>query len=295
MRLQPVFIVSVPRSGSTVLTNMLDKHEDVLCLPETFFPGVMELADEAEWKDRRWMAALFVVSCSDGSPLELDEAETCIRENRQDTLDALAEAIALKAGRDPAKIRTVVWKFTRMVGCWRFAASVGGRFIILQRNPLNVYESQFRVSFGDKNRNPARFALFSSSYEAAFSDYPEERTFRLDYPGIPASMPRLLEWIGSTAAPREAESGSMGEISGQRPWHTEIDKPFRNDDARKLKNLSAWQTAGYHVSRALLSLMPSIARKARTMADQRQMNALRAQARVLLLTHAQPTQSPSHE
>jgi len=295
MSYQSIFIVSVPRSGSTVLTNMLDKYEDVLCLPETFFPGVMELVDDTEWKNRRWMAALFMVSCSDGSPLELDEAAACIRENRRDTLDALANAITLKAGRDPAKIRTVVWKFTRMVGCWRFAASVGGRFIILKRNPLNVYESQFRVSFGEKNRNPARFALFSSSYDAAFSDYPVGQTIRLNYPEIPESMPRILDWIGSSASPRGVVAGGMEEISGQRPWHTEIDKPFKNDDARKLKNLGTWQTASYRLTRAALSLMPSIARKARTMADQRQMNALRGQARDLLQTRAHPTQSCSHE
>lgn len=295
MRHQPVFIVSVPRSGSTVLTNMLDKYEDVLCLPESFFPAVLELATDDELKDCRWMAALFVVSCSDGSPLELDEAEACIRENRQDTLDALANAIALKVGRNPAQIRTVVWKFTRMVGCRRFAASVGGRFIILHRNPLNVYESQFRVPFGDKNRNPARFALFSASYETAFSDYPDGKTLRLNYPEIPVSMPRVLDWIGSSTTLRGASAGGMGEISGQRPWHAEIDKPFKNDDARKLKNLSPWQTASYRLIRAALSLMPFVTRKARTMADQRQMAALRAQARDLLQIRAHPAQSDSHE
>ena len=295
MSFQPVFIVSVPRSGSTVLTNMLDKHEDVLCLPESFFPGVMDLADDTEWQNRRWMAALFVVSCTDGSPLELDEAEACIRESRPDTLEALAEAITLKAGRDPAKIRTVVWKFTRMVGCWRFAASVGGRFIILRRNPLNVYESQFRVPFGDKNRNPARFALFAASYDAAYSGYPDRQTLSLNYPDIPASMLRVLEWIGSSDTPRGTTGGGMGEISGQRPWHTEIDKPFKNDDARKLGNLSPWQTASYRLTRATLSLMPFVARKARNLADQQQMAALRTQARELLQIRAHPTVSYSHE
>lgn len=274
---------------------MLDKYEDVLCLPETFFPGVVELVDDAEWKNRRWMAALFVVSCSDGSPLELDEAEACIRASRPDTLEALAVAITLKAGRDPAKIRTVVWKFTRMVGCWRFAASVGGRFIILRRNLLNVYESQFRVPFGDKNRKPARFALFAASYDAAYSGYPDRQTLSLNYPDIPVSMPRVLEWIGSSDTPRYTAGGGMGEISGQRPWHTEIGKPFKNEDARKLGTLSPWQIASYRLTRATLFLMPFVARKARNLADQRQMVALRLQARELLQIRVHPTVSYSHE
>ncbi len=288
---QAVFIVSVPRSGSTVLTNMLDNYEDVLCLPETFFPGVMELADEAEWKDRRWMAALFLVSCSDGSPLSLDEAEACIEKDKQATLNSLASAAAAKSGRDLSKLKTVVWKFTRMVGCWHSAAAMGGRFIILHRNPLNVYESQFRVPFGDKNRNPARFALFATSYDAAFSDYPAAQTLRLDYPEIPTSMPKLLEWIGSNGERRDPTAAGMRGISGSRPWHTEIDKPFKNDDASKLQNLSKPSVLLYQGARLLLSLFPFVARKARTIADQRQMQALRAQARELL----QRNDSPSHD
>jgi hypothetical protein len=282
MPLQSIFIVSVPRSGSTLLTNLLDTNEDVVCPPESFFPAVLEMLDASEMCDRRKVAALFVVSCSDGSPLTLDEAEACILEDKRDTLDALAIAIARKLGRDPERIRTAIWKFTRMVGCWKFAAGIGGRFIVLHRNLLNVYESQFRVPFGKKNENPARFALFAASYDVAFSGYPKDKVLRLDYPEIPVRMTEIVEWIGSSGRKREANEGTPNAVSDKNPWHANINKPFDNRDAEKLKNLKWWQTAGFALSRSLLKPLKPLNRKARLLADQRQMAALRSQAADLL-------------
>jgi hypothetical protein len=43
------------------------------------------------------------------------------------------------------QVKAVVWKTTRIVGRWKVFARAGGRFIVLRRNPLNVFESQFRV------------------------------------------------------------------------------------------------------------------------------------------------------
>lgn len=282
MPLQSIFIVSVPRSGSTLLTNLLDTSEDVVCPPESFFPAVLEMLDASEMHDRRKIAALFVVSCSDGSPLTLDEAEACIKLSKHETLDALAIAIAVKLGRDPAPIKTVVWKFTRMVGCWKFASEIGGKFIILHRNLHNVYESQFRVPFGAKNKNPARFALFSASYDAAFSGYPNERTLWLDYPEIPSRMTEIVKWIGSSGRKRESNNNTLNAVSDKNPWHANINKPFDNRDAEKLRNLKWWQSTGFRLSRTLLKPLGPLNRKARLLADKRQMAALRTQAADLL-------------
>jgi hypothetical protein len=282
MPLQSIFIVSVPRSGSTLLTNLLDANEDVICPPESFFPAVLEMIDSSEMRDRRKIAALFVVSCSDGSPLTLDEAEACVQVDKQQTLDALALAIARKLGRDPELILTAVWKFTRMVGCWKFANGIGGKFIVLHRNLLNVYESQFRVPFGAKNKNPARFALFAASYDAAFSGYPNERTLRLNYPEIPSRMTEIVRWIGSSGNKRDTDSNSQNAVTDTNPWHANINKPFDNRDAEKLRNLRWWQSAGFRLTRTLLKPMGPLNRKARLLADQRQMAALRSQADDLL-------------
>jgi len=282
MPLQNTFIVSVPRSGSTLLTNLLDAYDDVVCPPESFFPAVLEMMDTTELSEKRKVAALFVVSCSDGSPLTMEEAETCIHADKGQTLDALALAIAEKLGRDPAAIRAVVWKYTRMVGCWRFPAAHGGRFIILHRNPLNVYESQFRVPFGQKNKNPIRFALFSSSYTVAFAGYPKAQTLELGYPDIPARLPELIAWVGSAGQKREASAGTLDEIAGRNPWHANINKPFENKDPEKLKNLSVWQTTGFHFGQIVFDTLGFLTRKARRAADVRQMASLRQQAANLL-------------
>jgi hypothetical protein len=109
MNFQKLYITSLPRSGSTVLTRILDQLEDVLCLPESFFAAALSHVSADEWRDKRRMAALFVVCCSDGSPLTLEEAESCIHADKEQTLDALASAVAVKAGRDPAKVRIVAW------------------------------------------------------------------------------------------------------------------------------------------------------------------------------------------
>ncbi|MEO8617232.1 MAG: sulfotransferase [Luteolibacter sp.] len=282
MSLQSIYIVSVPRSGSTLLTNMLDAYEDVICPPESFFPAVLDQLEDREMADHRKVAALFVVSCSDGSPLTLEEAETCIRQDKQETLDALAIAIATKLGRDPATLRTVIWKFTRMVGSWRFVSDCGGKFIILHRNLLNVYESQFRVPFGEKNRNPLRFAFFAASYDVAFAAYPNGRVLALDYADMPARMGEILSWIGSAGRKREASVGTLDAISEKNPWHANINKPFDNKDAEKLQNLTLWQSKGFSLGYAILKKLTPLTRQARRLADQRQMRALRHQATELL-------------
>jgi len=282
MTRQRLFIASVPRSGSTVLTAMLDRYEDIFCLPESFFPVVIGKITDDEWRDKRFMAALFVISCSDGSPLTLEEAQACILDCKPETLDALAMAAAKKAGRDPNDIRTIVWKFTRLVGCWHFAASTGGLFLVLHRNPLNVYLSQFRVPFGQKNKNPCRFALFEASYLAAFKTYPGSSTRHLDYADIETRFGEIITWLGSNGRKLADSSKGMGEISGKNPWHSEINKPFKNNDAEKLAMLRRSQGIAYHAAKILLSLMPFVPRIARTLADRRQVEAMRNQAHELL-------------
>lgn len=274
-----ILIVSLPRSGSTVLTNMLDARKDILCLPECFFPAALEFVSDEEMRDREFLAGLFVESCTDGSPLTVDEARDCIMPTKVETLERIAETIASKYGRKPDESRIVVWKCTRMVGLWRFWTSVGGRFVILSRPPINVYESQFRVHFGLKNRNPARFALFEASYLAAFKEYPAERTFRLDYASIPDSIDILARWMGSRAGiSDECRTGGVLSMSGRQYWHKNIGNAFQNKDEEKAANVNTWQRVMYVTAKFFLRRLGPVARLARTVADKRQMAALRGNA-----------------
>lgn len=282
MNRKRLFIVSVPRSGSTVLTTMLDRHEDVLCLPESHFPALLYRIDAGDLSNPDLVAALFLASCTDGSPLTFEEARDCVRGDRDATLDSLATKVAVKVGRDPETIKVVVWKYTRLVGASRDLAKSGGRFIILRRNPLNVFESQFRVPFGRHNRNPVRFALFEASYETTFAKYPRNTTMRINYPDLPNSIASVIGWVGSNGRPRSDSAQGVGEHSGKMPWHSEITKPFRNSDAAKIRNLTSSQVTSYRLARTFLAWLPLIGRLARHFADQREIDACRKRAAELL-------------
>lgn len=293
MRLRSTFLVSMPRSGSTVLTNLLDANKDVICPPESFFPAALEWIHPKEMLDRRMIGAIFVVSCSDGSPLTISEAAACVSDDKHTTLDNIALKIASKLGREPAQITSVVWKFTRMVGSWRFAAGTGGRFIILKRNPLNVYESQFRVPFGLKNKSPMRFALFASSYESAFKDYPSDATLELTYPNIPNSLKTIEEWIGSTGIKRNSSKSALDQVAEKNPWHSDIKKPFEDRDSEKIRNLLPWQIQTIDLASWAfrhISVIPLIARR---LADKRQMRSLRRQALELIQKESSTLKSSS--
>ena len=275
---QRLFIVSLPRSGSTVLTTILDRHEDILCLPESHFPAVLARLDDCDLQDPDRMAALFLASCPDGSPLTYEEARECMHGDIESVLDSVAAKVALKIGRSPDNIRVVVWKYTRLIGASHKLAASGGRFIILRRNPLNVFESQFRVPFGRYNRNPARFALFEASYEAAFGRYPLDKTIEIHYSDIPDSIASLISLVGSLGRIRKDAAHGVGEHSGKMPWHSEINRPFRNADADKLGNLKPSQVISYRSVRTMLTCLPFIGKLARHFADQRELKACRKRA-----------------
>lgn len=276
MQQNHILIVSLPRSGSTVLTNLLDLREDIVCLPECMFPPLIDMLELAEFRKKRKVAEMFLASCTDGFPMSVEEIERCIMDTPTETIDSIVAAFTRLSGRDPDKIRAFVWKSTRMVGCHQFWQESGGRFVILKRPPLNVYESQFRVHFGQKNRNPIRFALFESSYRIAFRNYPEEATFRIEYAEIPRRLEELVGWFGSAGLLRnDGKAGSLNSTSSKQYWHANIDKPFENNDEQKINNLSSSQIAGYRLGKLIFSFVPYLVRAARKAADRRQMKAIR--------------------
>jgi hypothetical protein len=285
------FLASLPRSGSTVLTRMLAARHDVLCLPESFFPHLLDHLSPREWRDRRWLAALFVASCSDGSPLELAEAEECFSRDKGESLARLAAAVCRKEGRDPREVRAVVWKATRLIGSIRTAMELGGRFVILHRPAVNVFESQFRVPFGLHNHNPQRFALFAASYAAAFRRYPAGRTLELEYADIPARLGELFGWVGSRSEQAAAVAASLDATAGRRAWHAGIQAEFRNDDAAKAAALDPLLRSRLESALAVVRRVGFLGALARAAADRRQVAALRAQATALLARPARPDPS----
>jgi hypothetical protein len=236
------FILSLPRSGSTVLSAMLDRKKGIVSPPESVFPQMLGTVTPEERADKRWLAALYLGSTFTPTPLTLEDAQECMVGSNEEILVALGKACAVKLSRDPEQVEAVVWKTPRMVSMHEGPLSTGGKFVVLRRNPHNVFESQFRVEFGKKNRNPYRFALFLESYENAFSRLPEERTIQITYDSLPGSLSDLLSFLGVEDRGEWESASSSLDLAVQYCGHmADVTKPFENTDPVKRARLDPTQ------------------------------------------------------
>lgn len=238
------YILSLPRSGSTVLSAMLDRKHGIISPPESSFPQVLgEMAGE-ERGDTRRMAALYLGATFPPTPLSLEDAEACMNGSDAEILIALGLACARKLGRDPDEVRAVVWKTPRTIGMHSVPLATGGKFIVLRRNPHNVFESQFRVGFGEKNRNPFRFAIFRESYEHAFARLPRDRVLETEYDDLPGSISTILDFLN---IPDQGEwqnhQSSLAMAAEACPWMSEVNDEFVNRDPEKRRKLDPKQVA----------------------------------------------------
>lgn len=226
-----ICVYSLPRSGSTVLIAQLERIKGIVCVSESYFPQILEFLSPTVLADSEKLAAIYLASSPDGSLLSFDEVVKCIFPfEHKKTLTQLGLAYAVKTNRDPSQIRYIVWKTTRLIGRWKIFAGADGRFIVLRRNPINVFESQFRVTFGIHNRNAIRFILFRESYESAFARFPLKSTFSIDYESIPDQIPLLLLWLSlDDVSWSEAES-SLASTSAKNAWHSGVMSSFESKD-----------------------------------------------------------------
>jgi hypothetical protein len=237
-----VYLLSLPRSGSTLLSAMLDRRKGIISMPESSFPQVLGAVTPKERKDSRWLAALYLGSTMVPTPITFAEAMTCISGSDEEILKALGRLLAVKIGRDPEKLTTILWKTTRTIGMNEGTVATSGKYIVLRRHPLNVFESQFRVDFGLYNRQPWRFALFRQSYENAFAQLPKDRVYELDYERIPEQMPRLLDYLGlKDKGEWEQGVSNFETVAKECYWLNEITGEFRNTDEEKRKRLDRCQ------------------------------------------------------
>lgn len=236
------YILSLPRSGSTVLSALLDRRKGIVSPPESVFPQMLGTVTLKEREDQRWMAALYLGSTLTPTPLSLEDAESCMKGSNEEILIALGKAVALKLGRDSAQVKAVVWKTPRMVGMHRGPLSTSGKFVVLRRNPHNVFESQFRVDFGEKNRNPFRFALLRESYEHAFSRLPKDRTIEITYDSLPDSLSNLMLFLGVEDQGEWESASSSLDLAAEHCGHmADVTKPFENKDPAKRARLDPSQ------------------------------------------------------
>jgi len=281
------FILSTPRSGSTVLAAMLDRRRGIVSPPESSFPQVLGAIRAKERSDPRWLAALYFGSTFTPSPLSMDEAEACMKGSNQDILTALGLAVAAKFGRQPGDISAIVWKTPRTVGMHDGPLSTDGKFIILRRSPHNVFESQFRVGFGVNNRRPFRFAVFRESYENAFARLPDERILNVHYDELPGALDRITGFLGVADHGEWPEAGGSFDMAAQACDHMrEVTSAFINRDPEKRARLDPHQVAS--LDRAMLLARPlrPFLRPVRFHFDRMSLNHIRSVAKACL--HADP-------
>jgi hypothetical protein len=246
-----------------VLSAILDRKQGIVSPPESAFPQVLGAVSDKERADRRLMAALYLQSTFVPTPLNLEEAATCMEGSNEEILITLGKAVAVKLGRNSGDVKSVIWKTPRAVGMHRGPLSTSGKFIVLRRNPHNVFESQFRVGFGENNRNPYRFAIFRESYEHAFSQLPNERVIELQYDDLPGAIPLLMNFIGiDNHGDWKDHKSSLGLAAESCYWMTDVTGDFQNKDPEKRKRLEKEQIASLELamklSRPLRPLMGPI-------------------------------------
>lgn len=274
------YILSLPRSGSTVLSAMLDKREGIVSPPESSFPQVLGVISEKERADRRWLAALYHGSTFVPTPLSLDEAEACMEGSDTQILTSLGLAVAAKLNRERSRVRAIVWKTPRTVGMHAGPLSTDGRFILLRRNPQNVFESQFRVGFGVSNRNPYRFAVFRESYEHAFARLPNERTFNLEYDDLPEALSGVLKFLGVPEAKEWENFQSSLELAARGCSHmTQVTEAFQNTDPQKRANLKKDQVAALERAMKLARPLRPFLGPVRSYFDWQSMGPIRERAK----------------
>jgi hypothetical protein len=249
------YILSQPRSGSTVLTAILDKRKGVVCMPESSFPQALGIMSRSEREDRRWLAAVYLGSTFPPTPLSFEDALRCMDGSNEEILIDLGRALAAKLSRNPDDVRTVVWKTTRTIGMHKGPLATSGRFVVLRRHPHNVFESQSRFDYGVRNRKPLRYAIFSQSYEHALTSLPADRTFQIDYDDTEERLPALLDFLKiEDQGPWETGGSSLDLVAQSCSWLTQITEEFRNTDPEKRARLAPEMVRS--VDRALVWTRP---------------------------------------
>ena len=101
-------ILSLPRSGSTLLSAILDQRHGIISPPESSFPQILSELTPGERSDPLRLAALYVASTYSGTPLSLAESQACMSVTDNEILTNIALALASKLGRDPGKVKMAI-------------------------------------------------------------------------------------------------------------------------------------------------------------------------------------------
>jgi hypothetical protein len=198
----------------------------------------------------------------------------------------LGLAMASHTGRDPAQVTTILWKTTRLVSFIEGPQFTDGKFIVLRRNPDNVFDSQFRVPFGVNTRTPIRFSLFQAGYEASFARIKVSHRMDIEYEMIPESIDGVLGFLGHVAKGlwSEGRSSLSGAVES-RPWHRQIGSDFRSTDSEKRCEMDPRHLRSLSRARIYTAILRPLIYPLRLLLDRRSMGNTERLAEQILAKH----------
>lgn len=212
-----IFVYSVPRSGSTYFTKLLENKKGYVVMPETYLHLALLSKDFI-------ISEKSINSCMpDGFPITNKEIYNSIKNSE----DKLRDFICLLQRKFNPEY--LVLKSTRLLG---YANLINLNFecrsIWIDRNPLNIYESLTRVSFGKKNSNPFRFAVWYNSYYYSRTRLNSEIVCYSESVKYIRNLPEGITVLKSYSS----------KYHSTKSWHSNLNKSFNNTDLKKLDNLS---------------------------------------------------------
>jgi len=251
----PVFVVGVPRSGTTLLASMLAAHPRLSCGPETQFFNkfsqreLRRCVEDPAWP-RRAVARLRRLSLADQSVLDLygvsPELAAARLAARPPSVRAMLEVLVAPQGERPDQPRWVEKTPDHLRHLARIhAAYPDARFVHIVRDPRDVAHSMTVLPWASDA--PLANAWVWRSWLEAMERQAEAvgaavHTVRYErLVGDPdRELRKVCGFIGETfSAAMLNYAGSAGSVrSANEPWKA------RNSDALAGDRASAWKQAG---------------------------------------------------
>jgi len=216
--MKTIIIHSAPRSGSTIFCKLLEQKKGYVVMPETYLPGAL-------LSENFVLSVESIESCMpDGFPISSQEIFDYIVQ-RNDKFAAFIGLMELKYQPD-----VLVLKSTRIVSpLLNYKQSnINIEYFWINRNPINIFESMSRVSFGEKNHNPFRFAVWYSSY-IAVSQIGKYLTIAY------ANSKHFIEKLPEG---NQLKKSFSSDYHSKQSWHKNLRNKFVDNDLEKIKQVS---------------------------------------------------------
>ena len=242
---QPVFVVGCPRSGTTLLAAILDRHRSISISPETrFFESVKRLDRKRSPASHDGIAD-FILSRDRVSDLDVTRVELLARFKRYPAsiasgYRALLEVYAVRSGKEMAGEKSPVHLLhVPTIFEWYPLATV----LCLVRDGRDVVQSLLRVPWTHDNasRHAAEWR-YRSNLTAQFQGRFRDRFHVVRFEDLlrqpEAELKRVFDLLGVYYDERVFDSGNHSNVvpKWERKWKAMALGPI--DDSR----VSVWQS-----------------------------------------------------